>query len=169
MPFNPISTNLLIIDEEIEFSRSITYTDAFNISWPVVITTNQPNSTVNILGNTISGFYSDSFTNFVRYRTIQDTFVEVNKFEEVNEDELYGLYHYQADLSRYITYAYIATAGNGDTQTYTITVTNNWTPGRNKLLQFFEVPIQPIDWINNAESIIPWINNINQPVTWINN
>ena len=63
----------------------------------------------------------------------------VDYFDDINNQELYGVYHYKPDLRRTIVYSYLAKAMNGssviDTKTYTITVQNNWSFGKNKLIR----------------------------------
>jgi len=179
MPWDPILTNLNTLDEFKNLSHTIRYFEEFGVApaltqtyYPVTITAVVDNSTINIAGDTISGYYSDAFDNDIYYRNKDDTFTTVKKFEQINNNNLYGIYHYDADENRTRVYSYIATASTGATQTYTITVTNNWTNGRNNLIKYnnpekYNDIVVP--WINNSGVAITWINSNNQTVLWENN
>lgn len=111
------------------------------IRFPVEITFNQPNpATVNKTDGdpaSIFGFYFDSFNNSMQYRTPQDTFVIVEKFEEIDTVLLSEMIYYLADTRRTKEFTYTAKAIDGDeiiaTKTYTIVVQNDWTNGKNSL------------------------------------
>lgn len=179
MPFFPESSTLNTVNELVNLSHTITYSETVGIgggvSYPVTITTTMPNSTINISGNTISGYYSDSFDNDIYYRTVNDQFVMVDKWQDINDvitsGSLSELYHYIADTRSRIVYSYTATA-NGNTKVYTINVDNDWTPGRDELLKYTN-PSKYIDisitWINNNNGSITWINGASETLTWVNN
>jgi hypothetical protein len=109
--------------------------------YPVVITPNQTNPTTVVRTNgdpgSISGYFYDSFDNSITYRTPQDTFVTVDKFEQISRSELSEMTSYDADTTRTINYTYTVSAMNGSTvvaiNNYTITVQNDWTSGKNSL------------------------------------
>lgn len=86
---------------------------------------------------TISGYFYDSFDNSLQYRTPDDRFVTVEKFEEIDQSKLSEMIYYLADTRRTIDYTYTVRAMSGntviDTTTYTITVQNDWTNGKNTL------------------------------------
>lgn len=95
-------------------------------------------STITITNGTtasISGYYFDSFTNELQYRTPEDTFVTKEKFEQIDTAKLSEMIYYKADTSRTKVFTYDLTAG-GDTVTYTITVQNDWTSGKNSLQEY---------------------------------
>jgi hypothetical protein len=173
MPFLPENTLLNTLDEFINLSHSITYKsdDLIPISYPVTITALDDNETITVSGNTISGFYSDSFENFIHYRNKDDTFTTVNKFNNINITNLYGIHHYQADLTRSFTYRYLAQA-NGESQEYRIVVTNNWTRGRNELIKYTNITLYQetilTTWINDNSASTPWVNNIGESINWEN-
>ena len=184
MSFSPSSTVLNTLYELKNLSHSISYTDTtgglgatgFYVTYPVTITTNQPNSTVAVAGNTISGYYSDSFSNQIHYRTVDDRFVVVTKWSDIlmaiADGVLSEVYYYQADTTTRIVYSYLATAGNGATQTYTINVDNDWTSGRNQVIKFtnltkYQQKILTL-WINNNSDKVAWANNILDIIDWEN-
>jgi hypothetical protein len=145
MAWSP-SADLGSINENVNFSHSITYTEideltSLETSYPVTITANETNpSTISITGNTISGFYSDSFDNTITYRTAQGTFPTVTKFNQIELGDLYEMISYKASVSRSKIFTYTATARNGSTivatETYSKTVTNDWTSGKNSLQEY---------------------------------
>ncbi len=81
MPFEPATTLLNTLDEFKNLSHTITYIGyigSVGTSYPVTITALDDNDTINVSGNTISGFYSNSFDDFIHYRNKDDTFTTVN-------------------------------------------------------------------------------------------
>lgn len=144
MPFSPSVTVLNTLNEFQNLSHIITYTSpgasgatGAGVSYPVTITASESNPTIVISGNTISGYYSDVFVGEIGYRTINDQFVSVNNWQDVedaiSDGSLSEIYYYYADPRINYVYSYTASA-NGETQIYTITVTNDWTYGRDQLL-----------------------------------
>jgi hypothetical protein len=109
--------------------------------YPVEIVFNEDNpvTVLKINGDpaTIFGYFYDSFDNSLQYRTPQDTFVTVDKFEEIDQNALSQMIYYLADTRRTIDYTYTANAMNGNaiiaSKIYTITVQNDWTNGKNTL------------------------------------
>jgi len=185
MAFSPSATQLNTLYELKNLSHTITYTDTsgglgatgFGTAYPVTVTTAMPNDTITVLGNTISGYYSDSFDNEISYRTVDHQFVTVNKWEDIvmaiADGILADVYYYKADTTTRIVYSYLATAGNGATQTYTINVDNNWTTGRNQVIKFtnltkYQQEILTL-WINNNSDKVAWANNILDIIDWENN
>ncbi len=109
--------------------------------YPVTITFNEenPNTVTKTDGDpaSISGYYYDAFDNSLQYRTPQDTFVTVDKFEKIDQNALSEMIYYLADQRRTIDYTYTAKAMDGTTvkaiNIYTIKVQNDWTNGKNTL------------------------------------
>jgi hypothetical protein len=109
--------------------------------YPVTISFDQVNPvTVTKLDGdpaSISGFYFDAFDNTLQYRTPQDTFAIVDKFDKIDRNNLSQMIYYLADTRRTIIYTYTANAVDGDniiaTTTYSIVVQNDWTIGKNNL------------------------------------
>jgi hypothetical protein len=171
MPFYPELTNLNTLDEMKNLSHTITYigyVGSVGTPYPVTVTAAEEHSTINVTGNTISGYYEDCFSNDIHYRNKDDTFTTVNKFNQIDIEKNYdGVYHYDANETRTKVYTYIAEANN-ETKNYTITVTNNWTNGRNQLLKFNNPSTyQSIVCVwNNG---VPWINDSGQTINWENN
>jgi len=144
MTWDPSATDLGTVNENVNISHSITYTDEMAVVYPVVVTANELNSnTIVISGNTITGYYIDSFNNTIRYRNPDGTFSTVNKFSEINIEKLYQMISYKASTSLSRVYTYTAKAMNGTivvaTQTYSKTVTNDWTSGKNSLQYYVGV------------------------------
>lgn len=170
MPFLPATSLLNTVNELDVINHVITYTDELSISYPVVVTTTQPNGTVLLSGNTISGYYSNVFSTTIDYRTKQDTFVQVYSWNDIVNSELYGIYHYHADPTIRRTYTYTATAYNEGTilatTTYTINVDNDWDYGKEQLLNYVYTPGTGINWINNSSQIVTWTNTFGAIITW---
>jgi len=185
MAFSPSSTVLNTLYELKNLSHTITYTDTsgatgatgFGTPYTVTVTTSMPNHTVTVSGNTISGYYSDSFDNEISYRTVDHNFVTVNKWSDIviaiADGILADVYYYKADTRTRIVYSYLATASNGATQTYTINVDNDWTSGRNQLIKFTNLTKYQQEilvlWINNNSDKVAWANNILDIIDWENN
>lgn len=169
MPWTPASTLLLTTDEFKNFSNSITYTSLLGLSEPVTITALDQNDTVNVLGNNISGYFSESFTNSeIQYRTFNDTFVNVSKFSDINTADLDELIYFKPDPTISQTYSYLATS-TSSSQTYTIVVTNNWSVGRDTLLRYIASNSSiSITWNNSAGNIVGWTNSSGQTLNWTN-
>jgi hypothetical protein len=171
MPWEPETTNLNTLDEFKNLSHTIRYYGYLGSVanyYPVTIEAVEENSTINVSDDTISGFYSDAFDNEIHYRNKDDTFTTVNKFEQIDTDKNYdGIYHYNADMNRTKIFNYIASS-NGETKNYTITVTNNWTNGRNQLVKFNN-PSAYQETVCIWNNGVPWVNIDGQTITWENN
>jgi hypothetical protein len=144
--WNLVLSDLGSIDENVQFSHTVTYQEEDPetmtlVSYPVTITANEVNpSSVSLSGDTISGFYFDTFDNLITYRTPEGAFPVVTKFNQIDITKLYQMISYKASTSLSKTFTYTATALDGDTvvatQVYTKTVTNNWTSGKNSLQEY---------------------------------
>lgn len=145
--FTPLETNLGTINEESNFSFSVTYEyetlpdpefpelPTETIIYPVVIIAEEIVPTVLVSGNIISGYYTDSFNNTIQYLNQGKDLVTTDKFGKIVN--LYEMVKYGADQSRTKVFNYTANAMNGeviiDSKVYTITVQNDWTFGKNTL------------------------------------
>lgn len=146
MAWNPVSTDLGSVDENVNFSHTITYEELdplteLMVSYPVTITANETNpSSIVISGDTISGYYFDSFEYSITYRTGDGQLPVVSKFSQIPLSNLHEMVSYKASLVLSKTFSYTAVAKDGvavkATQVYTKTVTNNWTTGKNSLQQY---------------------------------
>jgi len=146
MAWLPASTDLGSVNEIVSFSHTITYEEEdpltmTMVSYPVTITANQVNpNTISVTGASISGYYFESFDNTITYRTPEGSFPVVTKFNQIDVDRLYEMISYKASTASSKTFTYTATAKNGDTvvatQTYSKTVTNDWTSGKNSLQEY---------------------------------
>ena len=142
MAWDPVSSSLGSVDENVSISHSITYTDDLtSISYPVTITANEINpSTISVSGNSISGYYIDSFDNTITYRTEDGDLPVVTKFSQIPLSELHEMVSYKASVTNSKTFNYTAVAKDGSTviasQVYSKTVTNNWTSGKNSLQEY---------------------------------
>jgi hypothetical protein len=141
MAWTPSESDLGGLNEIVSFSHTITYTDDTvepPVEYPVVIvpTENNPD-TINIAGNTISGYYVDSFNSLIKYRTKLSEFITVSKFNQISQEKLDQMISYKASLERTKVYSYTAKAMDGNnvvaSTTYTKTVNNDWTSGKNSL------------------------------------
>lgn len=169
MPWTPASTLLLTTDEFKNFSNTITYTSALGVAEPVTITALDQNDTVNVTGNTIFGYFSESFLNSqIQYRTFDDTFVNVSKFSDINTADFDELIYFKPDPTISQTYSYLATSETAS-QTYTIVVTNNWSVGRDTLLRYLASNSSiSIAWVNSTGNIVGWTNLSGQTLNWTN-
>jgi hypothetical protein len=190
MAFIPESSVLNTINELKNLSHTITYKETIGASggmamgivgggtatYPVTVTTDMPNSTITVSGDTISGYYTNCFEDQISYRTVDDRFVTVNKWQDIVNaivtETLSEIYYYKADTRREIIYTYIATASNGSTKTYTINVENDWTHGRNQLVKYTNLTRYQqkilVEWININTDKIPWVNQVMAAVDWEN-
>jgi hypothetical protein len=143
MAWSPLNTQLYVIDQlnELEaFTQTITYSDSIGFpteTWSISITPTEINSTVNISGGTISGYYSSTFDGYtIRYLNTSNKYSTVVDWNNiVNAKEIIG-YHPSMQQTKTFTYTANATSSLTNTvvtQTYTIVVTNDWTVGRNNL------------------------------------
>jgi hypothetical protein len=136
MAWTPLSTDLGSVNENVSISHTVTYVDdATMTSYPVTITATETNpNTITISGDTLSGYYQDSFNNTITYRTPEGTFPVVTKFNQIDLNKLDEMISYKASTSTSRVFTYTATAKDGATtvatQTYTKTVTNDWTSGK---------------------------------------
>lgn len=146
MTWSPSSTDLGTVLENVTFSHTITYTEIDELtlietSYPVTITANEtnPNSIV-ISGNTVSGYYFDSFNNSITYRKADGTFSTTSKFSLIDQSGLHEMVSYKASTEHYKTFSYTAVAKDGAvvkaTQVYTKTVSNDWTAGKISLQNY---------------------------------
>ena len=144
MAFTPELADLGTVYENANFSYTITYETAPPQATllTVVITPLETNpSTIIISGGTISGYYHDSFDETITYRTKQDTFITVPKFEQIDLSILSEMVSFKASLVHYKYFTYRADAINTNgsvaaSQVYTITVSNDWTVGKNHLQEY---------------------------------
>jgi len=142
MAWDPVSSSLGSVDENVNISHSITYTDDLTLtSYPVTITVNEINpNTITVFGNSISGYYTDSFDNTITYRTQDGELPVVSKFSQIPVSELHEMVSYKASTNTTKIFSYTAVAKDGSTviatQVYTKTVTNNWTSGKNSLQEY---------------------------------
>jgi hypothetical protein len=164
--FTPTNSDLGSINELKQFIHTITYNDGMERG--VTITPNLNNSTVSIVDNTISGYYSDVFPKVIEYRTKQDTFVGVDQFSKIYEPEVYGLYFFTPSKQQDETFEYVAKADNGDTKTYYISVHNTWTKGKDDLLVALgrNKPSEGFIWINDSGEVVIWIDDSGQTINW---
>jgi len=187
MAFLPTNTVLGTTDEFKNVSYAITYetttlgtagigglagTPTVTTTQTVTLTAIDPNDTITIAGNKITGYYSESFQNAIEYRTPDEQLVDVQKFNQIDKTNNEHLIYYKADVNKTRDYHYLATASGGATQVYTVTVMNNWNTGRDEMLSYIDPPTQyklhTVTWINMNNEPIVWVNNLNQPINWIN-
>lgn len=182
MPFSPSNTVLNTLNEFENLSHTITYTaplgasgaTGIGTSYPVTITAVEPHDNITITDNTISGYYKDVFNNDIYYRTRHDDastdqFFMVHYFSQIDPAQPYEIYHDDVDTTTRKTFSYIASA-NGETQTYTINVDNDWATARDQLLVYL-TPQQfaGVQWINTNAYAVAWKNTAGSTVIWNNN
>ena len=180
------SFNFDILDEYQAFSHSLTYTDTDypSNSYTVVVVPNETNpETVYISGNNISGYYTNVFDMFVKYKTkvapnkIQtNEFLTVNNFRQIDLDKLEQVVQYKPDTTPSKNYTYTMNVYLGQTlvtsQIFTQTINNNWDLNKTLLLRYINstsVPDEALfkSWINSINSaIVKWRNTTNVVVNW---
>jgi len=173
------------VDEYEAFSHSLTYTDDEfpSKTYSVVLTTLDTNpENVFISGNNISGYYSDVFNMFVKYKTtaVPNEFISVNNFRKIDLEKLEQVIEYSPDLTPSRLYTYTATVyevvGNQSTvvttKDYTKTVKNNWDLNKELLLRYIS-KTGTLDealfkqWINSInDATVKWKNTANVVVNW---
>lgn len=173
MPFLPATANLNQLEEEANFSHRITYISPLGVGMPVTITASKANDTVIVNSNTISGKYTSVFNYQIKYRTFDDKLVTVNNWNSViqaiADQKLSQMYSYTRDNDQYKDYTYTASANN-ESFVYTISVTNNFSPGRNQLVKLTNFTVYQkqllIKWINSYKDTISWKNYIEKIIDW---
>lgn len=139
--FLPSNTLLGKHREMDELSYTITYeklNEITGILTPYPVTLSALDilpETINIDGNTISGFFSDSFSQSLQFLDIMGNYTTVTKFTEAeNVDETIAFHPSMVQTRNFN----ILAMANNETQTYTITVLNDWTSGRDSLVALVE-------------------------------
>lgn len=142
--WDPSETNLATVNElENLPSISITYEEddglGGTVTYDVTLTPQEVNpNTITITNGdpaSISGYYFDSFTNELQYLKGDGTYSTTDKFEKIDESALSEMVYYKADRTFEKIFTYVATAEGGQ-KSYTITVQNDWTPGKNSLAEY---------------------------------
>jgi hypothetical protein len=121
MAWTPSSTDLGSVNENVSISHTVTYIDdATMTSYPVTIAATETNPTTISISGTPEG-----------------TFPVVTKFNQIDLNKLEEMISYKASVSTSRVFTYTATAKDGATtvatQSYTKTVTNDWTSGKTSL------------------------------------
>lgn len=169
------------VDEYFAFSHSFTYSDDEfpTKTYTVQVVPNETNpETIYISGNNISGYYTNVFDMYVKYKTkkMPPEFIEVQNFRMIDLDKLEQVIEYSPDLTPSKTYSYNANVYDGktlvDTRVYTKTVNNNWDLNRILLKQYINStaaldPNMFKQWINSINAaIVKWRNTNNEDVNW---
>jgi hypothetical protein len=143
MAWSPSTTTLYVIDqlnEFVNFTQTISYEDLVEFpdeTWEVEISASEVNETVSTVGDTIQGFYSNTFDGFsITYLEKTGSYSTVVNWDNIsNAKEIVA---YRPSTQQTKTYTYTATATSDLTETvvtqnYTIVVTNNWDIGKANL------------------------------------
>lgn len=169
------------VDEYKSFSHSLTYTDPDfpSVSYTVVLTpTETQPTTIYISGNNITGYYTDVFNMFVKYKTksMPPEYITVKNFRAIDLDKLEQVVEYSPDLTPSKTYTYNANVYDGNTlvttRVYTKVVNNNWDLNKALLKQYINstVALDPTTfkpWINSINAAtVKWRNTNNVDVNW---
>lgn len=147
MAWTPSTTALGSTDENINISFNPTYIDdsidpitglAGTTALPVTITAIEAHPTINV-GSSISGYYSDSFDYGIIYKNINRQMVNTTKFSYITNPYEIISYSPNMSMSKIFTYTAVATSTVNNvttvvsTQTYEVTVNNNWDTGKTRL------------------------------------
>lgn len=140
--FSPFFTELGPTNEYTNFNHTITYEDGL-VSGIVIITSLQPNEdpdSIVISDNVISGYFYDCFDKTLTYRTPDNRFITVDRFTDIDKQNLSEMvsYHPSLDFSRTFSYRADAYVGDNivDTKIYTIEVVQDWTSGMESLKEY---------------------------------
>jgi hypothetical protein len=170
------------IDEYVAFSHSFTYSDDEfpSQTYTVVLTPSEANpETVFISGNNVSGYYSDVFDMFVKYKTkaVPNEYIEVNNFRKIVVEKLEQIIEYSPDLTPNKTYTYTANVYSEgdlvDARVFTKIVNNNWDLNKELLLRYITnttVADETLykQWINSINAApVRWKNTSNVVINWI--
>ena len=140
MAWTPTNTALGSIDENTAISYTPTYIDDIDLtSLLVTITATESHPTIAV-GTSISGYYANSFDYGITYKNINRQMVNTTKFSYITDP--YEIINYSPNMSTSKIFTYIATATRTvnnvttvvSTQTYEVTVNNNWDSGKTNLL-----------------------------------
>lgn len=174
------------VDEYEAFTHSLTYSDTdfpSKIYTVVLVASEQNPENVFISGNNVSGYFSDVFNMFVRYKTtaVPNEYINVNNFRKIDLEKLEQVVEYSPDhLTPTKVYNYTANVyevvGNQLTlvtsKPYTKTVNNNWDLNRELLLRYIS-KTGALDetlfriWINSInDATVKWKNTANVVVNW---
>jgi len=177
MLWTPAQSLLTTTDELNNLSYTISYVaDPLVTTNPVVVTISADKSipSINISNSTISGYFSESFDYTVKYIDKYKNDYTVTKFSNIDISKLYAIYKYTPNMNSSVTYNYIATAKDSvtndvlDTKTYSIVVTQNWTPNKNLLLRYLDFDnyftTYVVVLLNNSGIAVPLLNNLGNQV-----
>jgi hypothetical protein len=141
----PEESDLGSVNENVTINHVIEYYDEEMNPYEVEIVPIEVVPTLNVIANTISGFYTDSFDISVTYRTPNNTFVTVPRFNQIPINNVYAIVSYKASLTLSKTFSYVANAKINNivisSKTYTKTVTNDWTEGKNNLQYYVGIGV----------------------------
>jgi hypothetical protein len=139
--WSPSDSELGVINELVTFSHTVTYADEFATYAVTIVPTETNPNTIIINGDTISGYYTDSFPMTIQYLNKSEDYITVAGFSQIDETALDQMISYKAstNLSKVFTYTAIAKNEQGvvvEQKTYTKTVENDWTSGRDSLVYY---------------------------------
>lgn len=175
MAWTPAETLLTTTDEYKNLSIIISYVDDSTGTPAVVnVTSSDPNQTVQVTSNTISGYFSDSFNYAINYVDNKGTDYSVSRFSEIDPIKLFQLYKYSPSTTNSVTYNYTATARDSvtnavlATQPYSIVVTQNWASGKSQLLQYINTETYVSNYVvtlqNSSGAVVRTLNNVGTPI-----
>jgi len=186
MGWSPSNTLLGTVNEQENIDFNISYINELtNEVEPVIITASVSDPTISLLPGRITGQYTDVFNNIIRYRTIYNVLVFTRRLNDIDRDEYYGIYYYQADPVGSKTYTYTAQSETSS-QTYTVVIENDWSLALSTLSEYAAIeppkagtiialpppptiiPGEVVVWTNSSGNPVPWINTLKQELDWKN-
>ena len=172
MGFLPTNTILGPVDEEEQFSFTITYestdpiTGTTSSSSVEVIELDEDPGVEVINDNNITGAYVDAFDQqLIKYRNKDDTFTNVQKWGEIDTQRLYGVYHFIQDPRMYRDFRFLASAG-GNSQEYVVRLNNNLDYDKRQLAKYVNPAGIVVTWTNTGGNTITWVDSNNNEITW---
>lgn len=186
MGWSPSNTLLGTVNEQEDVDFNISYTNELtNEVEPVIITASASDPTISLLPGRITGQYTDVFDNIIKYRTINDRLIEVDRWEDIDRNTYYGIYYYQADSTGSKTYTYTATSITSS-KTYTVVIENDWSLALSTVAQYAAIeppktgsiialppppviiPGEVVVWVNSNNTTVAWLNTLKQTLPWKN-
>jgi hypothetical protein len=177
MPWNPTQTLLTTTDELKNLSFTISYTQDPLVSLTpatVTVTAVTPTPYIQVNAATISGYYSDTFNYSVKYIDNINNKYTVSKFNDIDSTKLSQLYDYIPSMVESVTYYYTAVAKDSitsavlATQTYSIVVTQNWSPNKNLLKRYVNfknyLATTVVVLTNLDGNVVQTLNNSGTPI-----
>lgn len=150
--WTPSLTDLGTTTEFQELCFTFTYEDDPSVPVPQIYTVTlqkvevdfQALTTISIIGNSLYGYFANVFKPTLKFATGKQELLQFSNFSDLPQNDVGNLYSYSPDARSLITFSILATATsttdplNIQTQTYTISLRNDYEAGKNALVYFIQ-------------------------------